>query len=86
MRLQGDICDMTVNLSFFFFLLFYISQSGKIISDMKVPTKKWSDIDEKKMLPIDIHRCLVNVYENETANSRTVRRREMFWICGKNNC
>jgi len=53
-------------------------QSDKMVSHMKVHMKQSGQIEffqeEKKMVPIDIHWHLLNVYGDQTVHMSTVRR------------
>ena len=51
-------------------------QSDKMASDMGVHLKQRGGIEflhVEKMMPIDIHQHLVNVYEDQTVDAGTVR-------------
>jgi hypothetical protein len=52
-------------------------QSDRMASDMEVHTKQRCVIDflhADKIAPVDIHRCLLNVYGDPKVNVGTVRR------------
>jgi hypothetical protein len=52
-------------------------QSGKMASDMEVLTKQrcgFEFLHVEKIPPVDIHRRLLNVYGNQSADVSTVRQ------------
>ena len=52
-------------------------QTDNMMFDMKMRMKKRCDtgfLDVENMAPIDIHWCLLNVYENQQVVSSTVRQ------------
>jgi len=54
-----------------------VGQSDKMTSDMEVRMKQRCVIEflhVEKIAPYDIHRCLLNVYGDQTVDVSTVRR------------